>query len=791
MPSTYLTLIVIVALALLIGRAVMMAAGRERWSGLEPAVGLATLMAVEGLLAKLPEPKVTTIIGVLVLVLASLWTLRRPGRDWPRSGAFWLTTFIAIVIVSIPFLVSGHWGLLGMGYNNDLGLHLAWSEWIRSGFGTEPATGYPLGPHALSAVISHLPGVELGPAFIGQTMAIAVLTVMTAFAAVSPLTSWRRVLAACLVGIPYLIASYYAQAAFKELAAALFLLAFTISLPQVTPLPAGGRAKFKALAPLLLLMLGIIFTYSFPGLAWPFAVAIAWCLAQPGFRAHLRPSSVWGFISKPLVAIGTLILLVLLILLAFGPFGFGDAFSEVATSDAFGPVSAIEAFGVWLTSDYRLAGLDSTPLPGLMGAISLLALLVALLWWRKQPRERLVYPLAFFACVVLYVISLPWVGDYSLAKALTIASPITMLVILVALLSGPVNGWKPSQGVESASWVVLTAIFVVTAAASSLMVLRDAAVSPPGHAAELTAFHKYIEGKDVLYADQDRFAAYYLSGARVGIPTAEFPDDRVIENEKKPFQGRFGQSVIDWDSFDPQTFQNFPYVVTTRAAWQSNVPPFYEEVAHTNSYTLWRRTGPAFGRPIMNENQYPAKQVDCENAGGKYYTTQVDGTAAVFGDVEVGQRDMWLPGSDLEAGDSATMTLPVTKGKWKISIQYFSPNGFRLSADTGNYDRTILAALDGQRLSNLNTSSLGQYWAAGIVDVVKDGEVTFTAQAKDPNLLQKMSGYSRKNRLGRLVLTKVDSQVRIPLHRTCDRWVDFFRRDVAATNSKADAKPQD
>ena len=784
MPSTYLTMVVIIALSLLVGRAVTLSCGRRKWSGLEPAVGFAVLMSVEGLLARLPEPKVTTIAGLFVMVGLSLWALRKPGLDWPRSAAFWISAAIAVVIVSIPFAVTGHWGLLGMGYNNDLGLHLAWAEWIRSGFGTEPSTGYPLGPHALSAVMSHLPGVELGPAFIGQTMAITVITVMTAFSAVAMLTSWRRVLAACLVGIPYLIASYYAQAAFKELAAALFLLAFTIALPQVTPLPDGRKEKFKALVPLILLLLGIVFTYSFPGLAWPFAVTIAWCLADPGFRAHLRPSRVWHFVSRPLVAVGILVGLGLVAALAFGPAGFGDAFSEVAGSDAFGPVSAIEAFGVWLTPDYRLAGLDSTPLPGLMGAISLLALLVALLWWRKQPLS--VWPLAFIACVVLYVISLPWVGDYSLAKALTIASPIVMMVIIVALLSRPYEGWKPSQGVESASWIVLTAVFVLAAAASSLVVLRDASVSPPGHAAELTAFRKYIDGKSVLYADQDRFAPYYLNGASVGVPLAEFPDDRVIENEKKPFQNQYGQSVIDWDSFDQQTMQNFPYVVTTRAAWSSRVPPFYEEVAHTNSYTLWRRTGPAFGRPIMPENLMPAKQVNCQNAGGKYYTTQVDGTAAVFSKVRIGRREDWHPESDLAPGDSTEMVLPLTEGRWKLSIQYFSPNGFSLSAEGNEYGRNIPAAIDGQRLSNLENSSYGQYWAAGIIDIATDGDVTFTAKAKDPTILQKVTGYSRKTRLGRLVATLVGGQERVPLAKTCGRWVDFFRRDNAGQAAQPD-----
>ena len=171
MPSTYLTMVVIIALSLLVGRAVTLSCGRRKWSGLEPAVGFALLMSVEGLLARLPEPKVTTIAGLFVMVGLSLWALRKPGLNWPRSAAFWISAAIAVVIVSIPFAVTGHWGLLGMGYNNDLGLHLAWAEWIRSGFGTEPSTGYPLGPHALSAVMSHLPGVELGPAFIGQTMA--------------------------------------------------------------------------------------------------------------------------------------------------------------------------------------------------------------------------------------------------------------------------------------------------------------------------------------------------------------------------------------------------------------------------------------------------------------------------------------------------------------------------------------------------------------------------------------------------------------------------------------------
>ena len=54
---------------------------------------------------------------------------------------------VVVLVLSIPFAVSGRWGLLGVGFNNDLGLHLAWAEWLRSGFGPAPDAGYPLGPH--------------------------------------------------------------------------------------------------------------------------------------------------------------------------------------------------------------------------------------------------------------------------------------------------------------------------------------------------------------------------------------------------------------------------------------------------------------------------------------------------------------------------------------------------------------------------------------------------------------------------------------------------------------------
>lgn len=775
MLSTYLSIAVIIALSLLAGRAIMRATGRERWNGIEPAVGFAAVMAVEGVLARIPGDKTALITGLVVLIALSVFALRKAGRaDLPLSPYLWTAAALTLLIASIPFAVSGHWGLLGMGYNNDLGLHLAWAEWLRSGFGTEPSDGYPLGPHGLAAALSFLPKLSIGTVFIGQVMAIAVLTVMTAFAALERLGNWRRLLASILVGMPYLMASYFAQGAFKELAAAMFLLAFTAALPQITPLAAGRRAKLMAITPLAVLLLGIVFTYSFPGLAWPAAVVVIWALANPDVRSRLTPRALWGYLRRPFIVIPAVLVLGLVAGLAWGPFGFGDAFSEVATSDAFGPVSVIEEFGVWLTSDYRLAGEASTPLPGLMGAIGIAALLVALFWWWKQPKS--IFPLAFVACAVLYGISLPWVGDYSLAKALVISAPITMVVILTALLSGPAKPWKPSQGMEFGAWMTLAAVFVIGCAASSFMVLRDASVSPPGRAAELAAFHDQVYGKTVLFADQDRFAPYYLSGARVSVPLDEFPDPNVIENERKPFQGESGLSAIDFDSFDEETLRKHAFVITTNAAWASKTPPFYTRVGQTESFSLWRKTGPAFGRPIMNEKTMAAKLVMCENEGGQYYS-QLDGTATVMPEAQIGLRSDWLPDPDLELGDSASLDLDLGRGEWRLSIQYFTPTGMKMKAP--GYSRTFDASINGQRLSNMDTGSTGQFWPAGTINVTEPGPVTFTVEANEPSFLQQLTGYSRKTKLGRLVATRAAPRSQVPMSEICDRWVDFFRRTKA------------
>src|ERR1700761_309308 len=436
MIGTYASAALICLASLLVGRATFTLAGRREWCWLEPAVGFAAIIAVSGILARVPGHGTSATLGIVLLIVAAAVVVWRK-REYAAPGALGvgLATAVAIaVVLSFPFAVSGHWGLLGVGFNNDLGLHLAWAEWLRSGAGPEPDPGYPLGPHGLAVATAAFPGIGLGQAFIGEIFAIGMLTGLTALGALRGIATWRRVIGATLVTVCYMAASYFAQAAFKETAEALFVLAVAIYLvdPQAPPRGLWPRAGW-ALPPIAIAG-GVFFCYSFAGIAWPIAIVVVWAAAQPATWRGLRPGRVLRIGLKPWGRVGIVVVVVVGIgLTVAGPFGFGSSFNEVAGSNTYGPVSPVETLGIWPAANYRLDGAGGAALPGLMGAIAVLALLAAVAWW-MQRREAAV-PLALGAGAVVYLASLPFTGDYSQAKALMIVAPLAMLVIVRPLVT--------------------------------------------------------------------------------------------------------------------------------------------------------------------------------------------------------------------------------------------------------------------------------------------------------------------------------------------------------------------
>jgi hypothetical protein len=806
MIGTYASAALICAASLLVGRALLSLAGRRTWSWLEPGFGLAAILTVTGVLARAPGHGTSVTLGLLLLLAVAAVLVWRLPYEAPGALRVGLpVALVVLVALSIPFAVSGRWGLLGVGFNNDLGLHLAWAEWLRSGFGPAPDPGYPLGPHGLAVATAAFPGIGLGQAFVGEIVAIGVLTGLTALGALRKLSAGRRLLGATLVALPYLAASYYAQAAFKETAEALFVLTFTLYLTTIhlsagrspsavsqVPLPdaqqrvkraVSGRGTWLTALPPLALAGGIFFSYSFAGIAWPLAILALWSLTQPAVRRALRPRALLRLLLRP-ATLATLIVLAGLAVAAtlVGPFGFASSFNKVAGSNTYGPVSPIEALGIWPTSNYRLDAAGGAQLPVLAGTIAVLALLAGVAWWVR--RRELTIPVALAACAVLYLVSLPFSGDYSQAKALMIAAPLAMLVAIRPLLAefpgrraengthGPEIG--PSAG--RLGWALLAVVFVGGAAYSSFLVLRDAPVGPAGHGGELRAFLPILHGKPVLYAGQDRYAAYDLLGADTHVPLVEFPDAAVSANPEKPFDTGDAYSPIDFDSFSHGTLERFPYVITGRAAWNSQAPPNFRRVAVTPSYVLWRRTGPTpEDRHVLLEGTEAGARASCAAPEIRVLLAS-GGRAGLFPGAAIGPKSAWSEGSVLGTGTSASQSLELPAGAWNLSLQYFSPFDLTLSAP--GFSAPLKAALDGQRPNTISLGNNGQLWPAGRYRS-NGGATEFTISSAGASALQSLSGYDGKAYVGELVAVPARPHRVVPLAAACDAWVDWYESSAA------------
>jgi hypothetical protein len=819
MIGTYASAALICGASLLVGRALFSLAGRSSWSWLEPVAGFGAVLTLTGVLARAPGHGTTATAGLVLLLLAAAIVVAttaggpetsvdrtESARRWGGALRQGLPVAILVaVVLSIPFAISGRWGLLGVGFNNDLGLHLAWAEWLRSGFGPAPDAGYPLGPHGLAVAVAAVPGVSLGQAFVGEIFAIGVLTGLTALAALPGFGAGRRLLAATLVAVPYLAASYFAQGAFKETAEALFVLAFAVSLrslesPDGADVPSlsgpyrslsDGTSLAGAVAwglPWMALAGGVFFSYSFAGLAWPIVIVALWSLTLPTVRRALAPRRLLRFIFRP-ATLATIALLAALAAAAtlVGPFGFVHSFNKVAGTNTYGPVSPVEALGIWPASDYRLEAPGGAHLTGLAGAVAVVALLAGAWWWVR--RRDLAVPTGFAACALLYLVSLPTSGDYSHAKALMIGAPLAMLLVIRPLLAelpaasrrGDENVHRsdelgPSARLARVGWAALALVFLAGAVYSSFLALRDAPVGPAGHGSELRAFLPILHGKPVLYAGQDRYAAYELLGADTHVPLVEFPDPEVSENPEKPFDTGDAYSPIDFDSFSRGTLDRFPYVITGRAAWNSQAPPDFRRIAATPSYLLWKRTGTTpENRHVLLEGTDAGALAGCAAPEIRILTSN-PGRAALFPDAVLAPKTRWDAGSLLETGERTSQAIELPRGRWRLSLQYFSP--FPLSVSAPGFRRELQPALDGQRPNTISLANDGQFWPAGAY-VSHGGRVRFNVAAAEPSTLQRLSGYDGTAYVGNLVAVRTGQRRIVPLLAACNGWIDWYESPTA------------
>ena len=502
MIATYLSVLAVCSASLLLGQAAIALCGRRRHSWLAPATGLAILCALCWATVRLPGEGVASAIAVLLLTAAAALYLFRGGveggREALRAGA--PVAIVALFAASLPFIAEGRFGILGTSFNPDMSQHLLAADRLAGGAASPLLTqGYPLGPHSVVVALHRGLGIGIVQGFGGFTLSVAVLACLTALGALGSFSPARRLIGALLVGLPYMVASYLAQGAFKETTQALFILAFAIGLLELREpdqRSAWGKSSLAAV-PLALIAVGSVYVYSFPGLSWLAATAAIWAAAvladlrlrgrpaAPALAAALRPAALalLAFFVLASPEIGRMV--------DFGSFETFDP-GGPGLGNLFGQISPLEALGIWPSGDFRLTpGAGAVPaLAYYVGVALALGLLAAGLRWALRRREYAI-PAALAAALLLYAAARLGGTPYTAAKAVVMISPAAMLLIVRPLLDLRPAGLGEAS-LRGIIEPLTAAAFIVAAGACTLIVLARAPVGPTSYTPKLTELRPAI-----------------------------------------------------------------------------------------------------------------------------------------------------------------------------------------------------------------------------------------------------------------------------------------------------------
>jgi hypothetical protein len=599
--GTYAAALAVCVASLAIGQAVIALCGRRAWSWTAAPVGLAILCAVCWGTVRLPGHGSISAIVVLVLVALSLGYLQGRLEGWREAlAAGWPIVLLAGLAASLPFIVEGHFGILGTSFNPDMSQHLLAAAQLAHGHsGQLIRQGYPLGPHSIVVALNKGLGIGLVKGFSGLTMATAVLAPLTALAAFRDLRPLPRTAAALVVGLAYVVASYFAQGAFKETMLAFFLLGFVLLLRETWREPKQSQLR---LVPCALIAVGAVYVYSFPGLLWLLGTAVVWAIVELA-RGRRPEREVVRSVLFGLAALVVLVAPEIPRMIDFHKFETFDP-NGPGLGNLFGQVSPFEALGIWPSGDFRLApGDGAVPAAAYyLGAAFGTVLLLYGIWacWRR--RETIVLS-GLFVATVAYLAARVGGTAYTAGKAIEIAAPLCALTILLPLtrdaqlfFMGP-RGPKGTAGEAvrgnrgGALALAACVVFLGAAGLCSALALANAPVGPSTYSPALTGFRPLVEnGSTVFLASHELleddhgtpYIAWELRGGRVCIETREEaagkppPGVRYVvvqgSKHKPPFKGlRLRKAVspyVLWEVKGPVAKQSVCPLIAVRQARQ-------------------------------------------------------------------------------------------------------------------------------------------------------------------------------------------------------------------------------
>jgi hypothetical protein len=244
----------------------------------------------------------------------------------------------------------------------------------------------------------------------------------------------------------------------------------------------------------------------------------------------------------------------------------------------FGQVSPFEALGIWPSGDFRLApGDGAVPAAGYYLGAAFASVLLIYGLMRCWVRRETAIVAGLLAAVAAYAAARIAGTPYTAAKAIEVAAPLAMLVILLPLLTK----WEMGEGLRFRGTALagpVAVVFLLAAGGCSLLAFANAPVGPTPYSPALTELRPMVAADSTLVLASREpleeqhgtpYIAWELRGGRVCIE----PDDTA--GGTPPSGVRF--------------------VITEGS---SDVPPFRDlRVRRVNApYVLWERTGPVRGQ---------------------------------------------------------------------------------------------------------------------------------------------------------------------------------------------------
>jgi hypothetical protein len=359
------------------------------------------------------------------------------------------------------------------------------------------------------------------------------------------------------------------------------------------------------------------------------------------------------------------------------------------------------------------------------------------------------------ASLVIWRVSMESQSQYTVAKALVIASPLLLILAVLPLIEMlparyprlPFNV-PPRRILGTCLAVVLLALLVFGVGSSDVRALRYTPVGPEAHGNELRELAPLLEGRRTLFLADDDLVKFEMTPQRVLSPLY----NTKYEVPTRPAKHWAYGEALDFDSVTAATLNSFAYVVTTRDSAGSQPPTQMKLVKSTPNYRLWRRVGKVQERSVLGEGEASGAVLECESKRGKKILA-AGGVAAVR------PAPVVVEAPPLGPGGSVTIEMPLGKGEWSLVSSYNSRLPIKVTGS--GLDTTLDANLD----------RVGPRWPIGKVTASGEGPVDLTFEAQDTWL----APYIAVAVPGKITATRIAPERVVPIHQACGKYVDWYR----------------